>query len=448
MGLSAVRASLVSGRGRLVGRGRKPLAPLLPGPGRAEQDPCAWLDAALGAGAEAVAEAGVASVDVVGIGALGPAPLLVDADLEPLTQALLFALDSRAEDERLALGVESHDHALPKLRWWQAHEPALVKRAAYALDAAGYLVAALTGVPTMDTITAASYAAGDGGTPVPVPEPVDPLAVAGALGPEPASRLGLRAGTPVIAGTLDTYVDIAAAGVRGPGDACLLLGSTLVLCRAVDGPVAADGLELSPYPGEGLLLGGWTAAGGSVLDWFRRELGDEGVEERAAALEPGAGGLVALPYLAGERTPVRDPLARGLVVGLTLRTRREELYRALVDSLALAARDHLARFEAVGLAPPVWRAAGGGTRDPAWPQATADALGAPLELCAWAGEAIGPALLALRALGADVQRPVERVVRPDPARRERYERLYGIYRTLHPSLAPAMHALAELEASG
>lgn len=320
-------------------------------------------------------------------------------------------------------------------------------KAAYALDAGGYLVAALTGVATMDAITAVSYEAAGAGSPVPVPGPVDPLAVVGALRPQPAAQLGLRKGTPVIAGTLDTYVDVAAAGVRVPGDACVLLGSTLVLCRAVDQPVAVEGLELSAYPGEGVLLGGWTAAGGSVLDWFR-ELGAGSVTEHAAELEPGAGGLLALPYFAGERTPVRDPLARGLVVGLTLRTRREELHRAFVDSLALAARDHLARFEAAGLAPPVWRVAGGGVRDPAWLQATADALGAPLELCGWAGEAVGPALLALRSAGAELQRPVERVVVPDPARGERYARLYEVYRTLHPSLAEAMQALGELEASG
>jgi xylulokinase len=252
----------------------------------------------------------------------------------------------------------------------------------------------------------------------------------------------------VIAGTLDTYVDVAAAGVRAPGDACVLLGSTLVLCRAVDDEVTVDGVELSPYPGEGLLLGGWTAAGGSVLDWFRRELGAEGVAERATELAPGAGGLLALPYLAGERTPVRDPLARGLVVGLTLRTGRDELYRALVDALALAARDHLVRFEAAGLAPPAWRAAGGGTRDPAWLQATADALGAPLELCAWAADAIGPALLALRSAGVELPRPLERVVAPDRARGEDYLRLYELYCTLHPALAGAMHALGELERSG
>jgi sugar (pentulose or hexulose) kinase len=95
----------------------------------------------------------------------------------------------------------------------------------------------------------------------------------------------------------------------------------------------------------------------------------------------------------------------------------------------------------------VWRAAGGGTRDPAWLQATADALGASLELCAWAADAVGPALLALRSAGVDLPRPLERIVAPDPARAEDYQRLYELYRTLHPTLAGSMHALGELEGS-
>ena len=181
VGLSAVRAAVVSSDGRLLGRGRRALAPVLPEASRAEQDARAWRAGVFGAGADAVAEARGTPIDVVCVGALGPAPLLVDADLEPLTPALLFALDTRAEAERLMLEVESHDHALPKLLWWERNEPALTARAACALDATGYLVATLTGVPTMDTITAESYVTADAASPVPVPCPVDPLAVAGWL---------------------------------------------------------------------------------------------------------------------------------------------------------------------------------------------------------------------------------------------------------------------------
>jgi xylulokinase len=438
---------VLSANGDLLGSARRMLLTRIPGPGRAEQDPRNWLDSALAAGAEAVVQAGSA-VDAVGVGALGPAPLLVDENLQPLTPALLFSLDRRGEAERAALASEvTHDHALPKLAWWSAHEPGIAARAAWVLDATGYLVSALTGVPTMDSITVLEYQLTGQVTPFPMPEPIDPLAIAGTLGAGPARALGVPSGLPVTAGTYDTYVDVAGAGVRRAGEACVLLGSTLVVCRAVSGQVAAPGLELSRYPGEGLLLGGWTATGGAALDWFRRELGavDEGV---LAAMEPGAGGILALPYLAGERTPIRDPDARGVVLGLTLRTTLTDVCRAFVDSVALSARDHLERLEAHGQVPDRWLAAGGGTRNRAWARATADALGAPLDVTEHAGEAAAPARLALRALGHDSRPAIVETIEPDGRRHERFERLYPLYRRLHPVLAEIMHELGRLEGTG
>ena len=120
-------------------------------------------------------------VDAVAVCALGPAPLLVDASLEPLTPALLFSLDRRAESERERLGT-THDHALPKLLWWREHEPSLWRRAAWALDLTGFLVTRLTGVPVQDAITHADYAHPAEEFPLPVPEPLEPLAHAGGLG--------------------------------------------------------------------------------------------------------------------------------------------------------------------------------------------------------------------------------------------------------------------------
>lgn len=432
VGLTGVRAAVATADGRLLGRARVAVSPRFPAPGRAEADARDWAAGALAAGVAAVAEAGVSAVDAVGLGALGPAPVLVDERLEPLAPALLFSLDTRAEAERERLGV-THDHALPKLLWWAEHEPAFAG-AAWALDATGYVVSSLTGRPVMDAITRLDY----GEPPLPVPEPVEPLAVAGGLTRDAARALGVAAGTPVAAGTYDTYVDVAGVGVRRPGDACVLLGSTLVLCRAVAEPVECPGLELAPYPGEGFLLGGWTTAGGATIDWFARTLGAAG---DARGLEPGAGGLLALPYLAGERTPVRDPDARGVVLGLTLATTAVELRRAAVDAVALSARDHDERLAAAGLSPEWWIAGGGGTRDEAWLHATADALGAPLAVAAHAGEAVGPARLALRAVGVEPETPTAFTVEPDAARHERYGELYELYRGLHPALADLMHAL-------
>jgi xylulokinase len=421
-----VRAAVLDADGRLHGRGARLLATSIPAPGRAEHDPRAWVAGALDAGREAVAQAGPVGVVAVGIGALGPAPVLVDERLEALAPALLFALDRRAEKQRVQVGV-ADDHALPKLLWWQENDPDLFARAAWALDATGYVVAALTGEPTMDSITRAAYEHPTAGAPVQLPPPRDPLAVAGRLRAEEARQLGLSPGMPVAAGTFDTYVDIAGTGVA-PESACLLLGSTLAVYAVVTEASPLPGLELTRYPGEGLLLGGTTAAAGSALRWLATLLGADESElaETARGLEPGSGGLLALPYLAGERAPFSAPEARGALVGLALTTGRGDVYRSLVDALALSAvaiTERLPQRRA-------WRASGGGCRNSAWLEATCDALGAPIEVCEHAGEAVGPAVLALRSAGLDPHVAIAARVEPRADRTRRYAELDSRYREL------------------
>jgi xylulokinase len=430
--MSGVRAAVLDTRGRLLGNARRSLAPTIARPDRAEGDHLAWLGAAFTAGREATAEARDAEIAAVGVGALGPAPILLDERLEPLTPALLFSLDRRAEEQRFRLAV-GPDHALPKLLWWREHEPELWERAAWAVDATGYVVCALTWEPTMDWITRSDYehAATEG--PIRLPQPIDPLAVAGGLRPDAARRLGLPSGVPVTAGTYDTYVDVAASGA-GPGEGCLLLGSTLAVYAVVAERRSAPGLECLPSPIGGFLLGGATTTAGAALQWLVQLLGADETELAAAAgeLEPGGAGVLALPYLAGERAPLWDPDARGALTGLGLWTSREEIYRAFVDAVALNAHALAERLPS----PSAWRAAGGGCRNPAWLQATCDALGEPLEVIAHAGKGVGPAVLALRAVGADPTVSVAVHVEPDLERGRRLRAVHPRHRELYERLRP------------
>ena len=359
---------------------------------------------------------------------------------EALGPALLFGLDRRAEAQRARLGV-THDHALPKLLWWAEHEPERLAGAATALDATGYVVAGLCGALAMDTITAEAYTLAGAESPLTLPAPCDPLALAGGLLPGAAETLGLPAGTPVIAGTLDSYADVAGTGTP-PGGGCLLLGSTLIAYAVWPEPVAVPGLEVQHHPAPGVLIGGASVCGGATISWLEDLLG-EGAGD-LHALEPGAGGLLVLPYFAGERTPVNDPRASGALLGLTYSTTPEELRRAFVDAVALSALDHAERLRVHGIDPASWRAAGGATRNEALLHACSDALGRPLEVMPHAGAAIGPASLALRAAGVDwLPRPESRV-EPDAARTARYAGLLGRYRAAYTALAPTMHALAEV----
>jgi xylulokinase len=438
VGMSGVRAAVIDEHGALLGAGRAGARVRVTSE-RAEADPREWLRAALEAGAAAVAEAGVA-VDAIAVTALGPAPILVARDGEAVSPALLFGLDRRAEEQRARIGT-THDHALPKLLWWAEHEPERLEQAATAVDAAGFVVAGLCGALVMDSITAEAYAAAGVEPPLPLPPPCDPLAHAGGLLPGPAGALAVSAGTPVIAGTLDSYADVAGTAAA-PGTGCLLLGSTLVVYAVSAEPVLVPGLEVQHQPAPGVLLGGASVCGGATLAWLDDVLG-EGVDD-LHALQPGAGGLLVLPYLAGERTPVNDPRASGAIAGLTYATTAAELRRAFVDSVALSALDHADRLRAHAVDPARWRVAGGASRNGALLRACCDALGRPLELMPHAGAAIGPASLALRAAGARWQPLPERVVEPDAARGERFAQLLAAYRSAYAGLAPAMHRLGEL----
>jgi xylulokinase len=221
----------------------------------------------------------------------------------------------------------------------------------------------------------------------------------------------------------------------------MLLGSTLVMGRVVEKEQCGEGLRLTPHVGRGGFLGGWTSSCGSLIDWAQRLYGAAACAA-AESLPPGAGDLVMLPYLAGERAPVWDPNARGVIVGLSLHNDAPHLARAALDAVALSALDLTRRLKT--LAGPLggFRVNGGGARNRGLVQAIADATATPLEIVAHAGEACAPAWLAARAIGKRLEPGLDRIVAPEPEHSRRYEQLFDIYRELYPRLAPTMHSLA------
>jgi xylulokinase len=409
LGLSSARAAVLGRGGRLVGRGRHETHRKRRSPQRPEDLPKAWLDAAIDASRQALADAGHPKVEAIGIGAFGPCPILLDARGKPLLASAMFSAtaESEAHRERLmkrhkiAPHLLGPDNTVPTLLWWRRSQAQVFSEAACVTDVAGYLVASLTGRPVMDPVTRNDYQCPGLEMPIVLPDIVPADAMAGGLTQTMAGAFGLPAGTPVTAGSYDSAVDIAGAGAACSGQAAILLGSTVVLGRIVPASFKAAkavsrGLRVTPHIGRGSMVGGWTSASGSLLDWLASITGKKTARAETASHETG---LLVLPYFAGERAPVWDPAARGLILGTTLATTREDLWRATLDGIALSIMDIAQRLDAAVESKSHFRAAGGGLRNAAWAQATADALGAPLEAVADAGEAIGPARLALRALG-------------------------------------------------
>ncbi len=450
LGLSGARAAVLRGDGVLVGRGRctvatRPVA-------EPEADPLSWLEAAIGAARAALSDAGVASVDAIAVGALGPCPVLLDESLQPVGPAPLFGIDARSETHRQGMKREyglsdeelSLDHVAPKLLWLRETQPKRFAQACWVVDAAGYIVATLTGVPTIDRATAAYHLARGIEPLVPMPQPREAYDIAGSLLPAIAQRLHLPAGIPVALGGCNSYVDLAGIGMSRLGDMGILLGSTLILGRVIERPGASDGLRVTPHHGAGWFLGGWTSACGSLLDWSVNLLGAAAVEG-AAQLAPGAGGLMMLPYFSGERAPIWDNDARGAIIGATLQTGAAELHRAAIDAVALSALDLSERvLRATGRCE-LARVGGGGTHNAMLVSAICDATGLLLEIPAHGGEAAGPAMLALRAIGQRPEIRIERRLHPDLARTRRYREMLETYRALYPALAPGMHALGRMK---
>jgi xylulokinase len=209
------------------------------------------------------------------------------------------------------------------------------------------------------------------------------------------------------------------------------------------------------FPGTYSLAAGM-ATSGALTAWLRDIAGGlpyETLVGEAAAVVPGAEGLVVLPYFAGERTPIFDTRARGVIAGLTVRHGRGHLYRALLEATGYGIRHIFEAMRDAGGGGQRLVAVGGGTKGGLWTQIVADVTHRPQILPRETiGASYGDALLA--AVGVGLAAPdgawnlPAAVVEPNPATREVYDTLYGIYRDLYPATRSVAHALAALQAEG
>jgi xylulokinase len=260
----------------------------------------------------------------------------------------------------------------------------------------------------------------------------------------------LAEGTAVAVGTIDAWAEAESVDVRDPGDLMVMYGSTMFFVGVTDTPVLSPALWSTSgnYPAQFTLAAGM-ASSGSITDWFR-DLTDEVpfamLVAEAAQAPPGANGLVALPYFAGERTPVADPDARGVIAGLTLRHRRGDVYRALLEATAFGVRHNLEAFREAGLEVTRVVAVGGGTTSTLWPQIVSDVTGvdqeSPRERT---GASFGDAKFAAVAIGAAAPdtrwNGVEQTIHPS-GQTALYDERYRLYHQLREATVAIQHALA------
>ena len=456
LGTSEVKAALVGLDGTLLELGRASY-PTDAGPdGRAEQDPRDWYAAIASVvrpwwTAPRAPGEDPGLIEVLAICCVGQGPTLtpVDAVGEPARPALTW------QDRRAGAGGYG---LLPRMAWLAREDPASAAEARWQLaswDAVGLWLSgvAVTTVQAHEVLPSPEALAAAGVRAASVPAALPFGSRLGSLRTEAAARLGLAPGLPVIAGVNDGTASMLGAGLREPGDAVDTGGTSGGIGIYADRPVSVDRAFLAPAPLPGRwVVGGAMAALGASVDWMRSVLlGDRWTSDeffRAAARIPaGAEGLVFLPYLAGERAPIFDDEARGVLFGLTLAHGPEHLARAALEGAAFALRHVAEPLVAAGAPIREVRLAGRASADDTWARIKASVLGVPAAVPTVGETAVmGAAILAAVGVGAigsleeavAAMTSVDRRLEPDPADRAAYDAAFETYRDLYPALRPLL----------
>jgi len=376
----------------------------------------------------------------------------------------------------------SSEMSLPKLLQVLEEAPRIYEAAAHWMEAGDWIVWQLTGVPAQSACAAGyksiwdpeagfpseeflaaldprlKYAAGKYGSPV-----IPVFSRAGSLTPAMADRLGLRAGISVAASMVDAHACLPAAGITRPGQMLAIMGTSSCYMTLSEEPRLFPGILSAAR--DALLPGYWgyDAGQGCVGDHFawaaerivpesyRREARERGMDiqqyltELARVQKPGAHGLVALDWWNGCRSVLMDSNLTGLLLGMTLATKPEDIYRALIEATAYGAKVILEAYEAAGIHSDSLYATGGISRkNPMMMQIYADVLNRPVHVVTTTqGGALGSAIIAAVASGAyptaqdaitAMASPVDRSYAPIPENVRTYETLYGIYKALHDQL--------------
>ena len=418
-------------------------------------------------------------VDAIGLTGQMHGLVALDERLRPL-RPIISCVDFRNEKQnseiyRRAGGVEgllefTNNRMLAsctagKILWMRENEPELFSRVRYIVNPKDYVRAALTGIAATDESDAAGFGVYDVKNRcwneallelIDLPKAVLPPVLhadqtAGTVLPEIAAALGLCPDTVVVAGAGDAVMQTVGSGAVRPGVYGVVLGSGGLIAASLDKCAHNEGARLQVYPSA--LRGQWVAytglmSVGTSVNWLRANIyaqdaadGFRRMDEQAAQVQPGCGGLLFFPALLGQRSPVDDPFARGVVAGLNPAHTKGHLYRAMLEGLALGMREVYGQLRAVAAPMQCIRISGGGAVNALWCQIFADVFQAPVQraaeyaVCGARGAAVlascrgDPAKAAERFAAAET----DRIFMPDASRKALYDDLFALYTQVYPA---------------
>lgn len=496
LGTTGNKAVLYSVEGRIVADSFSAYGTHHPRPGFVEQNPQDWWKAVCISTRELLSREGInpSQIAAVSFSAQMMGCLVVDANGKPLRPSIIWA-DTRATEEirQIASRIDrdrvyeitghrlSSSYSAAKLLWIKNHEPAVFERTHKMLQAKDFIVHRLTGEFVTDYSDASGtnmfdlrekrwspeILAAIGVAEEVLPRPVASKTVIGSVGAGVAEESGLAAGTPVVVGGGDGACATVGAGVIRSGRAYNVLGTSSWIAMASREPVM-DGEQRTfnwVHLDEDLYMPcGTMQSAGFSYSWFKDVLCDLETRDAEAAGKnvydtlngyteesaPGAGGLLFLPYLLGERSPWWEPDARAAFIGLGAEHTRAHMARAVLEGVAHNLRVILNAFDQDQYIEKL-TLIGGAARNAVWTQILADVWGRPLEIPSAVEDAtsMGAAICAGVGIGvfpgfevAETMVVSERRLEPNPDRVALYENMHSVFLRAYRALEPVFRDLA------
>ena len=486
IGTSACKVSAFDINGRVLAQQTSAYRVYYPHAGWAEQNPEDWWKAACSS-IEGIIESGINPGTIAGIGIDGQSwsAIAIDKDGRTLSNTPIW-MDTRSnkicQRIRETIGEESlfkasgnplqPSYSMPKVLWYKENLSHVYKATEKVLQSNSFIGYRLTGAVTQDPSQGYGYGCYNiekgqwdkelcrelGINLGLLPAIVPCHQVIGGVSREAALLTGLLEGTPVVAGGLDAACGALGTGVIHPGETQEQGGQAGGMSICMDTCKADTRLILSNHVVPGLwLLQGGTVGGGGVIGWFEREFcGEERaiaqstgentlqiLDREASQVAPGSDGLIFLPYMAGERSPIWDPDAKGVYFGADFSKTRAHFARASMEGVAYSLRHNLHTAKEIGVQCSILRSMGGAANSSLWTQMKADVTGKEILVpSASTATALGAAILAGVGTGVykDFQEAVDRTIavkksyKPNLENKDVYDRGYGKYLKLYENL--------------
>lgn len=414
IGTSACKVALFNRKGRVLAQANQEYPLYYPNPGWVEQNPEEWWEAICKAIQEVLKISQIEPDQIAGIGVDGQSWSAIPVDIEgnclantPIWMDTRARLICERETERLGFdrifevagNAFLPSYSTPKMLWFKEEMPEVFQNTYKFLQSNSYIGMKLTGVMSQElsqgygihffnnkTCQYDETLAKELGLSVDlVPDLYPCHGVIGEVTEKAAKETGLAVGTKVVAGGLDAACGTLGAGVYKKGQTQEQGGQAGGMSICIEKASAHPKLILSPHVVPDLwLLQGGTVGGGGVLRWFKQELGGDAsfdeLTELAAEVSPGSEGVVFLPYMAGERSPIWDPDAKGVFYGLGFDKTKGHLIRAALEGVAYSLEHNLRTAAETGVEIGELTAMGGASNSILWTQIKADVTGRTIKV--------------------------------------------------------------------